>query len=182
MLSSNYVIHLNHVPSQSSIYISKWADSSTAFTGSAWFARSGSRSFSSLGIRSFTARLMYCYSDRAACVYSGAVEVCYACCCSSCLWSEATRPHFSINPCSSLASNKAEDLTSNSVSSCIRPSMEELHRTYRTSSRSMVQFLDVQHFVPPVIMILFCSHRIVNLAIEHFHWLVLVRGTLNQLN
>jgi hypothetical protein len=70
----------------------------------------------------------------------------------------------------------------NSVSSCIRPSMEELHRTYRTSSRSLCQFLDVQHFVPPLIMILFCSHRIVNLAIVHFQWLVLVRGTLSRLN
>lgn len=60
--------------------------------------------------------------------------------------------------------------------------MEELHRTYRTSSRSLFQFLDVQRFVQPVIMISLCSHRIVNLAIVHFQWLVLVRGTLSRLN
>ena len=60
-------------------------------------------------IRPVTTWLLQCNSNRAACVYFGAVAACYACRCSSRMRSEAIWPHFRINPYSSLASNKAED-------------------------------------------------------------------------
>ena len=39
--------------------------------------------------------------------------------------------------------------------------MEALHRTYRTSSHRLFQFLDVLHFVPP------CSHHDLVLQSSH---------------
>ena len=81
--------------------------------------------------------------------------------CSSCLRSEVTRSRFSFNPCPSLASHEGSGLTSKYISSCIKPSLEELHLTYRISSRRLFQFFDVQHCVLPIIidLVLHSSHR-----------------------